>query len=66
MSTLLHTRRLRFGTPREMNPIGPQMLTALVTRHIIARRRNYFVTLIQNAGNDKPVVSGHEHFAIAH
>ena len=37
MSLLLQTIRLRFGTPREIKPIGPQMDTALVTRNIMAR-----------------------------
>ena len=45
---LLQRIRLRFGTPREMKPIGPQIDTALVTRNIIARRRSALYRLLNS------------------
>ena len=47
MSVLLQMTRLRFGTPREMNPIVPQMLTAEVTRNMIIIR----LTALRQAGS---------------
>ena len=34
--------RLRFGTPRDMKPIGPQIDTELVTRNMMARSISAF------------------------